>query len=193
MSVFSADQLCVAVQEVLEADLPSVIAHPQAAEFLDGDYGPIAEWQQLPTIDALSTARFPAVAITSSGLVAAPTYLASSDSRVVTWRIVVGIYDRGRDHADTQARIRNWCALVRSCLLRNPNLGGVADSLAWVGEEFALLPNRTQARTIAAGAVALDVTARVSALSADEPDTRPVVESLHLDHVQNHRHSVRFL
>ncbi len=157
--IFSADELCVAAESVLRGDLPSILSHPFVTERVDGDYGDIATWQQLPTIEALSTAQFPAVAITSSGLVSSPTYAVSEAAHRATWRVVVGIYDRGNDHADTQARIRNWCAAVRASLLRHRSLGGVAEGLSWVGEEFALLPNRNQARTIGAGAVAFDVTA----------------------------------
>lgn len=162
--IFSADELCVAAEEVLKRDLPGVLSHPFVTERVGGDYGDIATWQQLPTIEALSTARFPAIAITSSGLTQSPSFSVSENSWAGTWRLVVGVYDRGRDHADTQARIRVWCACIRSSLLRNRSLSGTADSLAWVGEEFALLPNRNQARSIAAGAVAFDVTARIPAL-----------------------------
>jgi hypothetical protein len=189
--IFSADELCVAAEQVLRADLPKVIGHHAAAARIGSGYGEIAEWQQLPTIEALSTARFPAIAITSAGLVTPPATDAGRQLRA-TWRIVVGVYDRGRDHADTQARIRDWCALIRTSLLRHRSLGGVAESVTWTGEEFALLPNRNQARTIAAGAVAFDVTARLLSVADDDASGAPQVESLVLDRVQNYRQSVRF-
>lgn len=151
--VLGADQLCKAVETVLTEKVPVLL------ELLErGDLGVIKTWQQLPTIEALSAAQFPAAAITSPGLSGTPIYSRASNSWTATWRIAVGVYDRGKDHAETAAHVRDWCAIFRTVLLLNKRLGGIAKNLTWVGEEYARIPRKEQARTIGAGAVAVDVT-----------------------------------
>lgn len=164
--ILSVDQLCTAVEDTLLASIADIVTQP-AFQTLLGDGADtylateIKTWQQLPTIEAISTAKLPAVAITSPGLVDPPVFSRSSKSYDATWRLAIGIYDRGRDHAETQARIRNWCALLRVALQSRPTLGGVAKGLTWTGEEYSLIPQRNSARTLAAGAVAVDVRAEV--------------------------------
>lgn len=152
--VISADDLCVAAETVLKAKLPVLTALLE----VDDSFGPIQTWQQVPTIAALSTARFPAIAVASSGL-AEPPRRTRSTGYTATWRVTVGIYDRGTDHADTQARARKWASYVRTVLLANPSLGGVASSMTWTGEELAVIPQRDSARTIGAAAVAFNISA----------------------------------
>lgn len=159
-TVLSADQVCSAVEGSLRAgykvtlDLPPVLA---LLGDVRGRYRDITEWQQLPTIEALSTAKTPAVAITSPGLASAPTYQRSRNSWEVTWRVAIGVYERGADHQETQAKVRNWIAVLRITLQRDPTLGGVAKTLTWTGEEYNLLPARQAARSLALGALAVDV------------------------------------
>lgn len=164
MSIISADQLCTATESTLRTALPQVLELDSVVEYL-GDqadsYWPIKTWQQLPTIEALTGADLPGIAITSPGLVDPPRYLRSKNLWEATFRVAVGVYERGRDHADTQARVRNYCGFIRAALQRNQTLGGVARSVDWRGEEYALRGNREAARTLAAGAVAFDVAAEV--------------------------------
>lgn len=176
--VLSVDELCVAAEATLRDTLAAVKEIPALAALLgdDADSYVVKTWQQLPVADAIATAKLPAIAITSSGLVDPPRYSRASKSWDCTWRIGIGIYDRGRDHADTQARVRNWCALIRTALQLSPTLGGVAKGITWSGEEYALLPNRNVARTAAAGAVAFDVDATVNKL-AFGPGLPPVTSS----------------
>lgn len=172
-TVRGADDLCVAAENLLRDKLPVLIDLLGQEE----RYGQVKEWQQLPTIEALASAKFPAIAITSPGLTGPPTYSRASDSWTATWRIAVGIYDRGRDHDDTQARIRDWCSFIRTVFLVNRSLGGVATGLTWVGEEYRLVPQKDKARTFAGGAVALDVTA--TGLFELGADALPAVLSTH--------------
>jgi hypothetical protein len=158
--ISSVDELCVGVEDTLREHLPDVM---DALGFDAPNYDEIKTWQQLPTTTALVAASLPGIAVSAAGLVGAPSYSRSSKSWTSTWRIAVGIYERGKDHADTQARVRNWCAGIRTTLVLHKSLGGLASALAWSGEEYALVPDREQARTIAAAAVAFDVTATVSA------------------------------
>lgn len=159
MTIVSADQLCVALEKVQRDHLIDTMA---ALGYVD-DYDAIKTWQQLPTMEALSSATFPAIAVSTPGLVVAPSYNRSSNTYRATWRIAVGIYVRGVDHNDSAARVRNWAAGIRTTALNHKSLDGVAIGLRWAGEEYARAADRKAARTLAAGAVALDVTADVIA------------------------------
>lgn len=162
--VQSVDQVLVALEETLKVALPQVLDLPGTQAYL-GDqaasYADIATWQQVPTIEAIAAAEFPAIAITSPGLVDRPIFKRANNTWETTWRAAVGIYDRtGYDdggQSATQARVRNWIAFLRTAALRNPTLGGVTRGVWWAGEEYDLLPDRNQARTIGAGALALDI------------------------------------
>lgn len=166
-SIISVDELCQAAESTLKDLLPQVLQIPAMADLIREPSAPyvVKTWQQLPVVEAIATADLPGVAITSAGLVEEPTYSRANQAWDTTWRIAVGIYDRGVDHEDTQARVRNWAALIRTSLQLAPTLGGVAQGLTWSGEQYALLPNRNQARTAAAGAVAFDVKASVRKLT----------------------------
>lgn len=160
MSLLTADDLCKAAETTLRDHLPALAA----ARGLD----PVVEWKQVPTPDALSTANTPAMAITSPGLTEPPAR--RSGTVDATWRIVIGVYDRGDDYGDTAARTRKWAAVVRQVILQHPTLGGVANGVAWVGEEYAERPERSSARTLGGCAVAFDVSAR------DVIDTKPYTD-----------------
>jgi hypothetical protein len=164
--IASVDELCVGVENALRAHLVGVM---DDLGFTDPIYDVVKTWQQLPTTTALVAASLPGVAVSAAGLVDAPVYSRSSGTWTTTWRIAVGIYERGKNHADTQARVRNWCAGIRTTLVLHKSLGGLASALSWSGEEYALVPDREQARTIAAAAVAFDVTATISATVGNLP------------------------
>lgn len=156
--VVTAHQVMLAVEAVLRERLPALA--------IRAGLEPVATWQQVPTIDALTSASVPALAITSPGITEAPKRRAGVYE--ATWRVAIGIYDRGRDHEATAGRVRTWAAIVRAALTGS-RLGGIAAETTWVGEDYASLPGRDHARTIAGAAVAFDV--RVpAALGAPDPD-----------------------
>lgn len=150
MPLLSANDLCAAVEAVLREHLPDLAA----SRGLD----PVRTWQQLPTLDALTAANLPGIAVTSPGLSTTPTRRATRYD--ATWRIVVGCFVRATDHATTAAATRDWAAVIRQVMLQHPTLGGVATGVEWAGEEYAERPERSSARTLGGCAVALDVTAR---------------------------------
>ncbi|NGZ99397.1 hypothetical protein G5V59_00215 [Nocardioides sp. W3-2-3] len=115
----------------------------------------------MPTVEALTSANLPGVAITAPGIAEPPSYSRSSKAWSATWRMAAGIYVRGRDHAETQKLVRDWVAGIRMTVLTHRTLGGVARSLTWTGEEYGVRPARENARTLAAGAVAMTVTATI--------------------------------
>lgn len=129
----------------------------------------ITVWDQVPTLDALTAAVTPVGGITSPGLVDRPTTRARRID--ATWRVVVGVWDRGADYDDTVRRVGLWAALVRAVVLEHPTLGGVAAQTLWAGEEYAEIPQRSAARTLGGCAVAFDVTARdvVNLSAPDDP------------------------
>ncbi|MFW6776073.1 hypothetical protein ACOACO_17450 [Nocardioides sp. CPCC 205120] len=172
----TADDLCVGVQTVLTDHLEHLV---EQLGWHEGDKPllPVTTWTQLPTREALTTATFPAGAIDSPGLASTPSRRGRGGVDA-TWRIGVGVYDRGADHGDTAGRVRRWAAAVRACVLQHPTLDGTASSATWVGEEYAEIPLRQAARTIGGCAVAFDVTA-TNVVDVDDLPTR-LVESTHL-------------
>lgn len=170
----SVDELCVAVEATLVEHYDATMT---ALGFTTG-YAPVATWQQLPSIQAIAAAKLPAGAIVAPTMIGTPTYTAASRTWRTTWRVPIGIYERGSDHDQTQARIRNRVAGIRATLLQHKSLGGIATGMAWSGENYDLLPGRDVARTIAAGGVSLDITADVT-IDPVDPGTGggPVVTS----------------
>ncbi len=156
--LITADTVCSAAQGILTthmADVATSLGLDQAPAPL----GTVRAWDQVPTLEALTTANFPAGAITSPGLVTAPTRRGTwGTGHDATWRLVVGIYDKGGSFNETAHRVRTWAALIRATLLLHPSLGGLASSLSWVGEEYRQITERKSSRTIGGCAVAFDVT-----------------------------------
>lgn len=154
--IVSADQICTAAETTLKNHLADTVEALGWTQRL----GKIADWQQLPVTDAIATAKLPALAITTGGIVGAP--VVTRDGIVTTWGLALGIYARGRTHVETQAHVRDWCAAVRLTLLNHKSLGGIARDTTWVGERFDLIPARDSARTFGAGLVSLDVECRMA-------------------------------
>lgn len=167
--IVSVDELCKAIEQLHTEHLEAQMAQ------LGFEVEKLRTWQQVPSLEALQSAALPAGAIVAPGLVNPPTYKASSNVWVATWRVLNGIYVKGRDHGDTQAQVRNWCAGIRTNLLKHKSLGGIAADLKWFGEEYDRLPSREAARTIAAGGVAVDVTVHMTLDPA--PADRPVLKT----------------
>lgn len=170
MNVFTVDTLCSEAETLLRAQVPPLLV----ALALDTDLKPLTTWQQVPTMEALSTAKYPAGAITSPGLVKRPTRTRSS-GYVAVWRLAVAVYDRGRDHADTAHRARTWASVIRAVMLDNPTVNGVASGVEWVGEDYAQEPGKREARTIGGCAVTFDVT--VGNVHDTTPNDRPTVQA----------------
>jgi hypothetical protein len=171
--LLSAHDLCTAVETVLLEHLPTLAASRGLKK--------VTKWDQLPTVEALTAANLPAGAITSPGLTEPPTR--RTTGHTATWRIVIGVYDRGRDYKETQSLTRRWAAVVRQVLVQHPTLGGVATGVQWIGEEYAERPERSSARTLGGCAVLFDVTATdvidsTPYVPPDQPGSEvPVVQS----------------
>lgn len=173
----TADDLCHAFETILTAKLPVLIEQlgldEELAPISGGALG-VKTWQQVPDLKALVPASFPAGAITSPGLADRPTRKPGGAYDAV-WRIAVGIYDRGRDHAETARRARTWGALVRAVMLANPSVGGLASGLRWAGEDYGQTREREAARTLGGCAVSFNVgVSNVVDLSALDPEVLTV-------------------
>ncbi len=155
MRVITADDLCVAVEQVLAEHLYPTV---QLLGWHDDLEEKVEDWHQVPDLDVLRSASLPTGAISSPGLTDLPTKTSSGTD--ATWRVVVGIYERGISYDDTSRRLRRWAAAVRATLLAHKSLNQTASGLRWVGEEYAEIPDARSARTIGGCTVAVDVTAR---------------------------------
>lgn len=175
--LITADDLCTAASTVLVATLPDLI---EALGLADPDdtkpFTMPTTWTQVPTLEALQSAQFPAAAVTSTGIVGQPTE--SSSGVDAEWLIRVGIFDRGTDYNDTAHRVRTWAALARAALLRNRTLGGVASGLRLVEETYRNRPQVGAARTIGGCSVGVRVTAR-NITDLGDLEVGPLVETTH--------------
>lgn len=173
--LITADTLCVAAEETLREHLPTVIEllglHTSDNPRVVAPYVTPKQWDQVPSAEAIETSPLPAGRISSPGLVERPLRVGTwGTGHNATWRVSVGIYDRGRSYDETASRTRTWAALVRATMLAHPTLGGVASSLMWAGEEYRNIARPDAARTFGGCAVAFDVTAdNVVDLSVPNP------------------------
>lgn len=157
--IVSVDEVCTAVQGILTAHLTDTMTRLGFTVTK-----PVRTWSQVPTMAAIVAATLPAGAVVSPGLVEPPRR--TSSGHEATWRIPAGLYVRGREHDDTAALVRDWCAGIRICVLQHRSLGGIAKALTWVGEDYRLVTDRASARTIAGGTVSFDVTVAMQGANA---------------------------
>lgn len=158
--IVTADDLCDAVEAVQRAGLPVLIEQLglDQAQGAEKAYTVPSTWAQVPTLTALQSAILPAAAVTSSGIVGAPVRRTTGWD--ATWRITVGMFDRGDDYHVTAGRVRTWAALVRAVGIANPTLGGIASGVRWAGETYRQYPQANVARTLGGCAVDFDVDVR---------------------------------
>lgn len=157
----SASQVCGAAQQVLTDHL---------GEWARGTgLAPVTTWQQVPDDRSLSTAQFPAGAITSPGLSADPI-MRGGNKYEATWRLAVAVFDRDDDFTATANRTRMWAALVRACLLAHRSLG-IGAQTTWVGEEYAEITGTAASGTLGGCVVTFDV--RMSDVTPTDPPQSP--------------------
>lgn len=164
MTQIGAGEVCGEVITYLEQNLGG---------FLDG-LKPPAVWKHMPSPESMSTARYPAVAVSSPGLAEPPTR--NRDKYSATWRVVVTVWVRndkpptrklGEDAFSLVAKqTREYVKAVRSCLL-------AWGEGTWTDEGYAKVDDYAASGTLGAGFVELsvfiDTAADLNDLSTGEP------------------------
>lgn len=147
----TSDHVCTAVQDALEAHLPAWVTAAGLKQ--------VNTWEQRPDATEIAAANLPAGAIGSPGLAKPPVLNRGGAGKRRTWdatfRVGVAVYDRGSDHAQTAHRARTWAGLLRTVLDQHGDLGGLARSTTWVGEDYGTAGRGD--RTFGQGVVAFDV------------------------------------
>lgn len=165
MTQIGAGEVCSEVTAYLEANLGG---------FLEGLKAP-AVWRQLPSPEAMSTARYPAVAVSSPGLAGAPTR--NRDKYSATWRVIVTVWVKADKVATRKpgedafslvaAQTREYVKHVRTCLL-------AWGEGTWTDEGYAQVDAYEASGTLGAGFVELAVFVETAADLTDLPPGGPL-------------------
>lgn len=150
--LITADDMCDAAEQVLLVHLRPVVELLGWAT----DLREVTTWEQVPTLAALTSATFPVGAITSGGLVGDPKRNGDG-SYDATWRLAVGVWDRGASYRETARRVRRHAATVRAALAMHRSLGGLAESVTWKTEAYDEIVARDTARTLGGAVVGFNV------------------------------------
>jgi len=178
MFAIGGDDIVRALEQHLRKQVPIARDRLGYGDSVDRtDLGDIQTWQIVPTAEAISAAKLPAVAIVSPRMGATPERSGNTYSGV--WQASVGIYTRGKDHEDTQTRVAAWAKVIRTAAVMVP-MTATGLSLRWAGEEYDLVPTKQDSRTIAGAEVMFDVIVDV-ALDLNGSTTLPPLLSVHHD------------
>lgn len=116
-------------------------------------------YDQVPEIESLSAAAFPAVAIGGARMTGKPYRSGGRQSYDGIWRISIGVWDRGKSYTDTQSKIQKWAKVIRTAILLGGSLGGIAKTVTWADESYVTFPQKEVARTFAGAEVEFDIAA----------------------------------
>lgn len=152
--VVTADEVCQAVQATLEAWMPTALA-AFAAALDEPELDAPHDYEQVPTVDALTSADLPSVGILTPGL-AAPPVRDEDGNLQCTWRVNVVAFIRGDDYAVTQHNTRLYAAAIATILTQQHTLLGFAAGTRLVAEDYE--PITAGARTLGGALVSVDVT-----------------------------------
>ncbi|WP_156759558.1 hypothetical protein [Microbacterium karelineae] len=173
MTVIGGDDIVRGLEAQLRANVPAVITLLGLT-----DLGEIQTWQIVPDVDAIAAAKLPAIAIVSPRVSAQPQR--SNSEYSAEWQVSVGVFARGDDHEHTQTQIQQWAKVVRASALMTPSLPGTKIRIRWAGEEYDLLPNKKDARTIAGAEVMFDASVE-KAIDLTALRNDPLLISVHPD------------
>jgi hypothetical protein len=98
-------------------------------------------------VAALNAVATPALAVASSGLAGKPV----RDGRgrySVPYGVTVRVLDRAGGYDATAMAVHAYSVAVRTALMQHRSLGGVATTLEWAGEDYAVI-DTDAARTLA--------------------------------------------
>ena len=171
-SIKTAGRIERAAEQVLTRWLPHYLAEAARQDGLaPGDPYP-AEPRTIETFtrfDTWAEHQLPAVIVVSSGTVGD----VDRDGRgrlSAWWRLGVWAVCGAADQDSTRTLAHRYAAAIRACLVSHPTLGGAAERLTYVGEEYAELPT-DQARTLTAAGV--EVRVRMADIAGQGPTVMP--------------------
>jgi hypothetical protein len=94
-------------------------------------------WPTVSEFDLELQEQLPSVVIVSTGTTDQPRH--DGQGRYsATWRLEIAVVIAGPKEADARRLASMYVAAVRSALVQNPSLGGVAAATRWIGDEYAL-------------------------------------------------------
>lgn len=142
-SVVTADEVCVAVQTLLQTYLPAV--------FVDAELDPPVRYDQVPSLAALEAdaSSTPTIGVFTDGTQGDPIR-DENGAYAEVWRVTVCFFVRGDDYDDTAHRCRVGTQLIQVLLVQNPTLGGVAAGV-YPGEKRFDRAGADAARTLGIG------------------------------------------
>jgi hypothetical protein len=151
-----ADDVCDAVTATLIAGLPAALERNRAQGGLDLD---VPAATDMPTEEALLEGAglvLPSFVVSSPGLADQPVRHGDG-TYTATWAVVVTVFAHGASYGDTARRSRQYAKAVRSALVLQQALGGIASGVEWTGEEYDRIDAR-DARTLGGCFVGFGVT-----------------------------------
>jgi hypothetical protein len=117
---------------------------------------PPKTWRRLPDFLDIPEAQSPAVFVTTPGTEGRPVIDADGSSEIV-WLVRAYCVVRGRAYEETADRVGLYTAAMRSALLADETLGGLALAVDRINERLDEL-RTDQTRTIGAGSVTIAYT-----------------------------------
>lgn len=153
--VVSATHLRNAVLDTLKGWLSYYLSEAERAHGIPpGTIRRPRTWQVLPDIDANVADQYPALFVTSPGLAGAPTMDGEGNVRA-SWAVGAHVIIRGQDFQSVADEVGIYTAAMRTLLIQQASLDGLASTATWSGESYDLLDPRA-GRTLGGGTVDLE-------------------------------------
>lgn len=134
-----------AVESTLLTWLPSVLAEVNASTGLALELPALIDMPV--SVDALTSAATPAMAVAGSGLAGEPV----RDGRgrySADYSITVRVLARAGGYRATARQVHGYSVAVRTALMQHRSLGGVARGVTWAAEDYSVI-DPDKSRTLA--------------------------------------------
>jgi hypothetical protein len=172
--VIDADTIEAAAKATLKAWLSAHLAIQERRKGLDAcSVTRPRSWPTVSEFDPEPHEQLPSVVIVSTGTTGAP--VPDGQGRYsATWRLEIAVAVAGAKEDDARRLASMYVAAVRSALVQNQSLGGIASATRWVGDEYAIGTTQRGARAIYGANFDIDVDDVVNAqLGPAEPPPDP--------------------
>jgi hypothetical protein len=136
--VIDADTIEAAAKATLKAWLSAHLAIQERRKGLDAcSVTRPRSWPTVSEFDPEPHEQLPSVVIVSTGTTGAP--VPDGQGRYsATWRLEIAVAVAGAKEDDARRLASMYVAAVRSALVQNQSLGGIASATRWVGDEYAI-------------------------------------------------------